>query len=186
MDRYKLHERERSIPVINLRGFSTEAVAEWTLLMSLAIARKIPLIAKDNWKQDYVKYQGTELKGKVAGIIGLGSIGTRVAELFQGIGMEVIYWSKNSKDERFKYVELPQLLKIADVVSPHTAQNSETSSLITDEMLKSMKKTAILVSTIHNIYNHDLVLEMVKQGNLLGYGFEEDGGGKFLSYEGNI
>ncbi len=178
--------KSKGIPVVNLRGFSTEAVAEWTLLMALSIARKIPVVAKDEWKQDYIKHIGIELKGKTVGIIGLGSIGTRVAELFSGIGMEVVYWSNTSKDERFKKTELEELLKTADVISPHVAQNDETSGLISDEMLKSMKKTTIFVSTIHNIYNHDLVLQMVKEGNLYGYGFEEDGGGKFATYEGNI
>lgn len=176
----------KGIPIVNLRGFSTEAVAEWTLLMSLSIARKLPVVAKDGWTQDYVKHMGIELKGKTAGIIGLGSIGTRVAELFSGIGMNVIYWSKNSGDKRFKKVELEELIKTADVISPHVAQNDETQGLLSDEMLKSLKNTSIFVSTIHNIYNHDLLLQMVKDGTLYGYGFEEDGGGKLMTYQGNI
>lgn len=178
--------KSKGIPVVNLRGFSTEAVAEWTLLMALSIARRIPVVAKDEWKQDYIKHIGIELKGKTAGVVGLGSIGTRVAELFNGIGMNVIYWSKNSEDKRFKKVELDELIKTADVISPHVAQNDETQGLLTDEMLKTLKKTAIFVSTIHNIYNHDLMLQMVKEGKLYGYGFEEDGGGKFTTYEGNV
>lgn len=178
--------KSKGVPVINLRGFSTEAVAEWTLLMALSIARKIPVVAKDEWKQDYVKHMGIELKGKTAGVIGLGSIGTRVAELFNGIGMNVVYWSKNSEDNRFKKVELEELIKTADVISPHVAQNDETQGLLTDEMLKSMKLSSIFVSTIHNIYNHELLLQMVKDGKLFGYGFEEDGGGKLMTYEGNI
>jgi len=178
--------KSKGIPVINLRGFSTEAVAEWTLLMALSIARKLPIVAKDDWKQDYVKHMGIELKGKTAGVIGLGSIGTRVAELFSGIGMEVVYWSKNSEDERFKRVELEQLIKSSDVISPHVAQNDETQGLITDEMLKSMKQSSIFISTIHNIYNHELLLQMVKDNKIYGYGFEEDGGGKLATYDGNI
>jgi phosphoglycerate dehydrogenase-like enzyme len=178
--------KSKGIPVVNLRGFSTEAVAEWTLLMALSVARKIPVVAKDEWKQDCVKHMGVEIKDKVAGIIGLGSIGTRVAELFSGIGMDIIYWSKDSEDKRFKKVELGELLKTADVISPHVAQNDETQGLLTDETLKSMKKTTIFVSTIHSIYNHDLLLQMVKESNLYGYAFEEDGGGKFATYDGNV
>ncbi|RJR28116.1 hypothetical protein C4564_06150 [Candidatus Microgenomates bacterium] len=178
--------KSKGIPVVNLRGFSTEAVAEWALLMALNVARKIPIVAKDEWKHDYVKHMGIELKGKVAGIIGLGSIGTRVAELFNGIGMEIVYWSKNSEDKRFKRVELAELLKTADVISPHVAQNEETHGLITDGMLGTIKKTGIFVSTIHNIYSHDILLKMVKDGKLYGYAFEEDGGGKFATYDGNV
>ena len=48
--------KEKGIPVINLRGFSMEAVTEWALLITLALARKIPLVAKGGWNTDFVKY----------------------------------------------------------------------------------------------------------------------------------
>lgn len=63
--------RECGIAVTNLRGFSTEAVAEWAIMMTINVARRVPLIIKDGWKQDFSKHQGVELRGKTAGIIGL-------------------------------------------------------------------------------------------------------------------
>lgn len=177
---------KRKIPLINLRGFSTEAVAEWAFLMALSIARKVPVFAKDNWSQDYVKHEGVELKGKTVGIIGLGRIGTRIAEICSAFGMEVIVWSKNSKDKRFKSVTLDKLISTADLIIPAVAQNSNTNGLISDKMLKSMKKTAIFVSIIHNIYNHKLVLKMAEKGDIYGYGFEEGGGKVFMKHKGNV
>ncbi|NCN44999.1 MAG: hypothetical protein COU63_00265 [Candidatus Pacebacteria bacterium CG10_big_fil_rev_8_21_14_0_10_36_11] len=176
---------KKGIPVMNLRGFSSIAVAEWATMMMLALARKLPIIIKDSWKQDYIAHQGIELRGKTAGVIGIGNIGTAVAENCHGLGMNVQYWSKSSKDDRFKRVELEELLKTSDVIIPCVAQNDETQGMLTDDMLKSMKKTAMFVSDVHAVYNHDLLLEMVKNGNLYGYAFE-DGKAKMENFEGNV
>lgn len=165
--------KSKGIPVMNLRGFSSVAVGEWATMLMLNLARKLPVVIKDGWKQDYIDHKGIELRGKKAGIIGLGNIGTVVAENCQGLGMKVQYWSKSSRDDRFQYVELDELMKSSDVILPVVAQNSETQGMLTDVMLKSMKKSAIFVSVIHSVYNHDLLLEMVKNGELYGYGFED-------------
>ncbi len=177
--------KKQGIPVMNLRGFSTQAVAEWAMLMAVNVARKLPLIIKDGWKQDFSKYQGIELNGKTAGIIGLGTIGTRVAEICKGLGMKVVYWSRKSKNKRFSFTELNDLIKRADFIFPTLAQNEETKGLITDEMLKSMRRSAIFVSIVHKIYNHDLLLQLVKEGKIYGYAFESEKD-KIVDFEGNV
>lgn len=179
------HLQQKGIPVINLRGFSKIAVAEYILMMTTGLARRLPLIVKDKWQPDYIKHKGIELRGKTAGVIGLGNIGTAVAENFLGLGMKVVYWSKNSRDDRFQQVELQDLMASSDVIVPAVAQNKETAGLITDNLLKSMKKTTVFVSAIHNVYNHDLLLEMVKNGELFGYGFE-DSNAKLDDFVGNV
>lgn len=179
------HLKERGVPVMNLRGFSTTAVAEWAVMMALIVAKRIPLVIKADWRQDYNQHQGIELKGKTAGIVGLGSIGKAIAEKCQGLGMEVIYWSKNTRDDRFKYVELNELMTTADFVFPATAKNNETKGLITDEMLRSMKTSSIFVSDVHEVYNHDLLLELVKDKKIFGYAFEK-ANPDFNSFEGNV
>lgn len=176
---------ERGVPVTNLRGFSTEAVAEYVLMMTLSVARKMPLVIKDGYAQDFVKHQGIELKGKTAAIIGLGRIGTRIGGLMQGVGMNVVYWSKHSSDDRFEKRELAEMFRTADVIFPTMAQNDETKGLITDEMLKSMKPASMLVSIAHKIYNHELLLELVKTGAVYGYAFEGDNEDP-RKYEGNV
>lgn len=176
---------ERGIPVTNLRGFSTDAVAEWALLMAIAVARRIPMIAKDGWREDYAK-PGMELNGKIAGIVGLGRIGSRIGELCTGMGMRVRYWSRSPKESPFERTDLPELIATSDVIFPAVAQNGETQAILTDELLATMKPTAMFVSIVHTVYNHDLILSMVREGRLWGYAFEENGGGKFTDYEGNV
>lgn len=175
----------KGIPVVNLRDWCTQTVAEWAIMVMLLLARKAPVFIRDDYKQDFSKHQGLELKGKTVGVIGLGNIGTAFAERALGMGMNVLYWSKNSTDDRFKKVELDELFKTADVIFPAVAQNDDTAHLITDERLKTVKKTAIFVSIVHKIYNHDLLVEMVNNRNLWGYGFE-CGEPVFHKYKGNI
>lgn len=93
-----------NIIVVNTRNFSSNAVAEWAITMSLSLARKMPLIIKSDYKLDYDKFQGIELMGKTAGIIGLGNIGNRIGEICKGLGMKVVYWSRKTRNDKFEYL----------------------------------------------------------------------------------
>lgn len=177
--------KQKGVPVVNMRGFSKNSVAEWAIMVALLLARKMPILMKDNWRQDFVKHKGFELKDKTAGVIGLGQNGIAIAERAQAMGMKVQYWSKNSRDNRFTNVELSELMKMSDVVFPTFAHNAETEGLLTDELLISMKTDAIFISTIHHIYNHDLLLKRVAEGLLWGYGFEENNPSP-EKYQGNV
>ncbi len=177
------HAESRGIPVINLKGFSTEAVAEWALFMALALARKLPVVIQDGWQQDFIKHQGVELKGKKAGIIGLGAIGSRIAELAKGVGMDVLYWSKNARNEMYAFVELDDLLQSADVIFPAMAKNANSLALLSADAFSKVKPSAIVVTIMHDLAAHDLLLEKVKAGTLGGYAFEENAA--FTKYDGN-
>ncbi len=179
------YAKEKGIPVTNLRGFSTEAVAEFSVMMTLALARKMPIVLHDGFKQDFVKHQGIELRGKKVGVIGLGNIGERYAELCQGLGMEVFYWSRHSRNERFKFLELEELVSTSDVIFPGLADNAETKQLLTNDLLSKMKGDALFVSIAHKLYDHEFVLKMAEHGKLFGYAFEEENGNP-NNYKGNI
>lgn len=180
----------RGIPVINIRNFSTEAVAEWSIMMMLNLARKIPLLMKAdfplNFGSDFETYQGLNLIGKKAGIIGLGNIGSAIASRCRGLGMEVSYWSKSKKECDYKACDLEELFKECDVIFPTMADNEDTKNIVTDAMLLSMKPEAMLVSIVHKYYNHDLLLKRVADGMLYGYGFENEKAADFKSHKGNI
>jgi len=167
--------KTKNIPVTNLRGFASCAVAEWAIMMALNIARKLPPVIKDKWKYDYKKHQGIELKGKTAGIIGLGRIGKRIAEICRGLGMNVQYWSQNSRDKRFDLVTPKKLFATSNFIFPTLSKNNETKRIITDDLLLLMKTSTILVTIfpLTKIYNHELVLELAKQKKIYGYAFEE-------------
>lgn len=126
-----------------------------------------------------------ELKGKTVGIVGLGTIGSAIAERAKGLGMDVVYWSKSSKDNEYKPVELTELFETADVIFPTMAINEETKKVITPELLASMKSSALFVSVVHDLFDERTVLDMVKDGKLFGFGFEAEPN-SFKKYEGNV
>lgn len=177
------------IPICQIVDFSTQSVAEWAIMMMLTLARQVPQLIKNDFPLDYDKdfmtYRGMELKGKTAGIISLGHIGSAIAERCKGLGMNVIYWSRSSTNDAYSKVELQELFKTADVIFPAAAKNPETLGLITDDLLTSMKKSAILVDIAHGLFDQTLVLNMIEQGQLFGYGFEGKPG-EFTKLKGNV
>lgn len=180
---------EKNIPVCNIRNFSSEAVAEWATMIMFNLARQTPRLIKDgfplDFDKDYMKYRGVELHGKTAAIIGLGHIGTAIAKRCNGLGMKVVYWSKNTRLEDYEYMELAQLMAEADVIFPIIAKNDETKDLITSELLNSVKSTAMIIDMV-DIFDHDIALSKVKDGILYGFGFEEATANSFDKYEGNV
>jgi len=179
------HLKQKGIPVMNLRGFSSIALAEWVVFMTLALARRMPIVVKDGWKLDYEKHRGVELRGKTAGIVGMGRIGTAIAENLAGLGMHVQYWSRQSTDGRFQKVSLEEVMSISDVIVPVVNHNAETEGLITDDMLRSMKPTTLFINVSHPIYNEELLREMATTGKIGGYAFEDEKG-VMGDYEGNV
>jgi len=167
--------RKKGIDLINVPKYSTESVAEYAISLMLNLVKKIPLIIMNNWKLDYDKHQGFEIKGKTAGIIGLGSIGTRIAELTKSLGMNVVYWSKNSRDDRFQYKKIDEVLKTADFIFPALARNEETKNIINKDKLELLKQGAFIVSiTGDDLFDLDYAAQLVKSGKLSGLAFESD------------
>jgi lactate dehydrogenase-like 2-hydroxyacid dehydrogenase len=181
------HAAEKGVPVVDLRGFSSVAVAEWATFMALSVARRVPVVIADDWKLDYEKHRGFELRGKTAGIVGLGSIGTAVAENMAGLGMNVQYWSRKSEDSRFRKATLEDVMKTSDAIFITIAINEDTRGLITDDMLRTIKPTGVLVNITDTseIYNHDLLLELAGGGKVGGYAFEDEKN-PFGKFAGNV
>ena len=180
---------ERGIPICNIKDFSTEAVAEWAITMMLNLARQTPRLIKEgfplDFDADFMKYRGIQIKGKTAGIIGLGHNGSAIAERCAGLGMNVIYSSPSSTSDIYRRVELGELMASADFVFPAFAKNNVTNVLITDELLSTLKPSAVIVDIIELEHNRETIMNMVSSGTLFGYGFESKPG-TFSAYEGNV
>lgn len=176
------------ITIANVRNFSTQAVAEWAVTMLFNVARQVPRLIKDDFPldfdKDFMKYRGVELHGKTAGIIGLGHNGTAIAERLKGLGLNVVYWSKNTRNDEYEYKELNDIFAAADVILPTFAHNDEADKLITDELLSKLKPSAIIIDIIE-LENKDKIVELVKNGKIFGYGFEAKPE-SFDKYEGNV
>jgi len=126
------------------------AVAEGAVFMMLAVARRYPLVSKGDKFEFTPSNFLLEVQGKIMGIVGLGKIGRRLAEIGEAIGMKVVYWSKTSKDNRYSYLELEPLLQQSDFIFPCFALNDETKNFISKEKIDLMKPTASLISIVHS------------------------------------
>lgn len=172
---------------INAPGFSKDSAAEYAVCMAIDTARYLPMVIKNGWKP-ISPIQPFVLKGKKAGVIGLGRIGHRMAEILQGIGMEVLYWSRSERDQRFKFVELDDLFKEVDVLMPALVENEETKKIITKERIDMIKPTSILVgiSRVKMLWDEKYIIEKVEKGTLGGYAFEGGNNKPLETYKGNI
>jgi glyoxylate reductase len=158
LDNIDLSECERrEVLVTNTPDVLTNATAELALALTLGAARKIGEAERDlregRWQGwDPAAYRGAELSGSTVGIVGLGRIGSRYAELLAGFGVELIYSSRSPKPDAearlgARRVSLDRLLAAADVVSLHVPAGPETRHLIDAAAVEAMKADAILVNT---------------------------------------
>ncbi|MBF2631642.1 2-hydroxyacid dehydrogenase family protein [Listeria seeligeri] len=145
--------KELGIAVTNTPDVSTEATAELTLGLILAVARRITegdRLCRETpeefkgWAPTF--FLGTELTGKTLGIIGLGRIGQAVAKRAVAFGMKIIYSGHNPKDWDAEFVSQEELLKRSDVVTIHAAYNPDLKHLINEETLRMMKPSAFLIN----------------------------------------
>ncbi len=145
--------KKLGIAVTNTPDVSTEATAELTLGLILAVARRITegdRLCRETpeefkgWAPTF--FLGTELTGKTLGIIGLGRIGQAVAKRAVAFGMKIIYSGHNQKDWDAEFVSQEELLKRSDVVTIHAAYNPDLKHLINEETLRMMKPSAFLIN----------------------------------------
>lgn len=178
--------KDNNILLTNIPKYAGESVAEYMLFQALCLAKKYPLQLKSGKQEFTEEYEQIMLKGRKAGIIGLGNNGFNVAKLCQGLGMDVCYWNRSDKDSEFKYLPLEEIFSSCDVIFETLAVNDETKKLITDDMINSMKPTTIFISgTARELYNNELVLEKVKNHELYGVAWEEEGK-SINDFEGNV
>lgn len=184
--------KELGIIVTNTPGKSTEAVAEFNIYMMMSLLRKIPLIVKNDWQMDYDHFLNEEAKGLTAGIIGLGKIGSRVAELCHGMGMKVIYWNRSRKKSSFRAVGLDSLCHTSDVIFTTISTPPEIKGLVEKELVLSMKKNAMLINTSSvydkpdsHVYDMKLVIDLVAKNKLGGFAFESHSA-KTTDFKGNV
>ena len=146
----------RGIIVTNVPAYSTESVAQMVFAHLLTITNRVEHYAVQNraerWTNSadfsYSDTLLTELAGKSFGIVGLGNIGKRVAQIAQAFGMNVIaLTSKTTLPEGIKKASLIELLAQSDVLSLHCPLTPDTHHLINADTLKLMKPTSILINT---------------------------------------
>lgn len=169
--------KELGIKVSNASGYSNEAVAELVIGMVLSIGRHMRAV-EDRARTGGTKAGliGTELKGKKAGIIGLGKIGTRTAELFHAFGCEVLAYNRTFHKDAASYVrqtDMKTLLEESDIVVLHCPLNDSTRGMIGMKELQMMKKSAMLINVARGgvVVSSDLA-EALNQGIIAAAGID--------------
>ncbi|MCH3917437.1 MAG: NAD(P)-binding domain-containing protein [Spirochaetia bacterium] len=167
--------KARGITVCNCAGYSTVAVADLVFALVLDLARNILDCDKacrtSGTKNGLV---GFELEGKKFGIIGLGAIGTRVAEIANAFGCEVYTYTRTKKEvANVTFCNLDTLLNTCDIISIHVPQNSDTIGMIGKRELSLMKSSALLINTARGpIVDMEALSEALTDGTIAGAGID--------------
>ena len=173
--------REKDIIVTNVPAYSTESVAQTVFAHLLTVTNRTEHYAQQNrlgrWAENrdfcYWDTELTELAGKTMGIVGLGHIGRRVAEIALAFGMQVKAMTSKKAEELpagIQKAELQSLLASADVVSLHCPLTEGTKHLIHRETLRLMKPSAILINTGRGpLVDDEALAEALNEGRLRAY-----------------
>jgi glyoxylate reductase len=167
------YARSRGIVVTNTPDVLTEAVADLTWAMILAIARRVAegerLLRRGAWKGWALDFMlGTDLRGKQLGLVGLGRIGRAVAARAPAFGMRVAYASRGAPAlPDAEALSLDRLLNTSDVVSLHVPLTPETRHLIDKKAITRMKRSAYLINTARGPVIDEAALAWALQQHLL-------------------
>lgn len=172
--------RAKGIKVSNVPYYGENTVAEHTLALILALARRLPESIERIKTGDFSLkgLRGFDLKGKTIGIIGLGHIGEHVARMAKGFEMRILAYDpkKNialAKKLKIKYVALNYLLKNSDIISLHTPYNKKTHHLINKGNIKIIKPGAYLINTARGgLVETEAIIIALKKNILAGAGLD--------------
>jgi len=172
--------RARKIAVCNTPGANSRAVAEMTVLLMLAVLRKLPSLVErcrnpDTWAVPDRLQQGlTELGGRTVGLVGFGAVPAILAPWLTAMGADVTYFARTPKpDVPYPFVPLDELVATSDILSLHVPLTTETAHLIGAERLKRMKPGSVLISTARGgLVDEAALIEALQQGPLAAAGLD--------------
>lgn len=185
---------EYQITVKTVPGYSPEAVAEFAMMLALAVNRRVHKayikVRENNFS--LTGLTGVNFYRKTAGIIGTGKIGAAMCRLCKGFGMEVLAYDKmpNPQLDFVKYGSMNELLEKSDLISLHCPLTEETYHIINENTMSKMKKGVIFVNTSRGalVDTNDLIKE-IRSGRFFGVGldvYEEEGGNVFENREEDL
>ena len=170
------YARKKGIAVCNVKGYSTDSVAQLTVSLALSLVCHLN-------EYDYYCKSGKytesgiqncltpviyELSGKTWGIYGYGNIGKKVADVARALGCKVIV-CKRTPEENTECVSLSELFERADIISVHTPLNDGTRGSVNEKVLDGVKKGLILVNTARGaVFNEEAVVKAVENGVIKG------------------
>lgn len=169
----------RGIVVTNTPGGNANAVAELTLAFMLALARNIPRQDRHIRAEDWSLLKGVELADRTLGMLGMGRIGRRVAELTNVFGMRILFYDPYPPEAEFLgrvgavSAGIEQVLRESDFISLHLPLTSETRNIIDAQALASMKNGAYIINTARGGLIDETALSIVlESGKIAGAAFD--------------
>ncbi len=170
------------LTVVRVPAYSPDSIAEHAAALMLAVDRRIhrAYARTRDYNFNIAGLEGTVLRGKCAGIIGMGRIGIQFARLCQAFGMRVLaYDPQPTRLDSVKFVPLAELLSQSDVISLHCPLTKETYHLIDAAALQTVKRGALLINTSRGaLVDSNALIEALNDGTLRGAGldvYEEEG-----------
>ena len=172
---------EHGIIVTNVPAYSTESVAQMVFAHLLTVTNRIEHYAIQNragrWSNNpdfsYSDTVLTELAGKTIGIVGLGNIGSRVAQIALAFGMKVKAFTSKSADllpDGIQKTDMQELISTSDILSMHCPLTDDTRPLINADTLRLMKKTAIVINTGRGpLVDDQAVADALEQKRITAY-----------------
>ena len=173
------YAKEKGIVVKNVAGYSTESVVQHTFALLLSLLQHTEyyshyVSSKQYSKQNLFTHIGPgymELHGRTWGIIGLGTIGRRVAQVASAFGCKVVYYSSSGNNHTDDYQELTlnELLQTADIISIHSPLNPQTKNLIGAEQFHKMKNNSYIINVGRGgIINENALAQALKEKRISG------------------
>jgi len=148
--------KEYGIEVKNVAGYSTMSVAQHTFAMLFYLLEKLPYydsyVKEGEWSRSaiftHIGRPFHEIEGKSWGVVGLGSIGRKVADIAEAFGAKVSYYSTRGKShcDRYERLSLEELMRESDIISIHAPLDEKTKNLIGERELKLMKEDALILN----------------------------------------
>jgi phosphoglycerate dehydrogenase-like enzyme len=176
--------RAARIPICTNGGANSVAVAEHTIMLMLAVYRKLvvyhPNVAAGRWNEGVPRSVDIyELEGKTVGLVGLGNIGQQVAKRLKAFDATIIYYDtiRRSPEEEdrlgARYVALETLLETADIVSLHVPLNDHTRGMIDAKALARMKPKSVLINTCRGeVVQEEDLIEALRSESILAAGLD--------------
>ena len=171
------YAKTKGVAVVNSPESLVEGVAEHVVLLMLALSRKLPAADQSTkagkWEKNAL--MGRELKGKVLGIVGLGRIGKRIAEIARTLGMSVLFYDVITIPPDVvaslgaKVVSLDEVFASADFITLHVPMTPQTAHMVNATRLAQMKKTAFLVNTSRGgVIDEAALSDALREGRIAG------------------
>ena len=170
--------KEKGVVVCNTPGVNANAVADLAFGLLLCIARKLPLLDRKTKEGEWTRSTGFELYGKTIGILGLGAVGKAVAKRAAGFSMKIMAYDpfinlEYTEANGIIAAAFDKVIKEADFISLHLPLMDETRNIISGELMKTMKKGAVLLNTARGgLIDENAAYELLKSGHLGGLGLD--------------